>query len=194
MGGVEFVDGEYQDFDFVVFATGYHREVPFTINGKEFSFPDTPLYHYTFNPSYRNVAFSVFFKPTGPSFGQAWLQGRWLSQVFAGELSLPSAEVMLKQSKAQSKHHGVGGLDPFNLFDEFMEQLELPRPTGFQLMMRSLYQPFWVYRYLMAPRWNLWIPVSKLAPGVQEYAPSSQERVGDRYAKPIGAAAPAMKA
>merc|ERR1712078_369788 len=180
----------YHDFDHVVFATGYHREIPFTINKKTFEFPDNPLFHYTFNPNYRNMAFSVFFKPTGPSFGQAWLQGRWLAQVFAKELTLPAADKMLKESKCQSRHHGIGGLDPFNLFDEFMEQLGLGRPTLMKLAGYCLYKPFWTYRYMMAPRWQIWVPLEKLCPPIKGMPTSSQQIVSDKKHQPIGAWAP----
>jgi len=178
--GVEFANGDYHDFDAVVYSTGYHREIPFTINKKEFEFPDTPLFHYTFNPEYRNFAFSLYFKPVGPSFSACWLQARWIALVLSKKLALPPADVMLKNSKAQTRHHGVGGLDPFNTFDEFMEQVNLARPTTKQLFAKFFYKPLWVIDYLRKPRWNLWVPVESLCPPIPEYPKSSLVPVGDK--------------
>uniref|UniRef100_A0A061QU23 Flavin-containing monooxygenase n=1 Tax=Tetraselmis sp. GSL018 TaxID=582737 RepID=A0A061QU23_9CHLO len=184
--GVEFANGEYHDFDTVIFATGYHREIPFTVNKTEFSFPDTPLYKYTFNPSYKNMAFALFMKTVGPQFPVCWFQSRWVAQVFSGQRKLPPAEAMLKSSKAQTRHHGIGGLDPFDTCDLFMDAIGYPRPSNWQLFGMMFTRPTFVIKYLFSPRWALWVPAEKLCPPISKYPKSSMERVGGKMTVPIG--------
>lgn len=178
----------------VIFCTGYHREIPFTVNKQEFSFPDTPLYKYTFNPKYRNMAFALFMKTVGPQFPVAWLQSRWVAKLFAGQLSLPSAEAMLKSSKAQTRHHGIGGLDPFDTCDLFMSAIGMPRPSGWKLFGMLFTAPLSLIKYLSGPRWQYWVPLDELAPPVKHYPSSSMEVVAGKMTVPIKVKAAQFKA
>ena len=170
----------------VIFCTGYHREVPFTINGKEFSFPDTPLLDWTFNPSYRNMAFSLFMKTVGPQFPLAWMQARWVALVLSGQKELPPAADMLKNSQLLSKHHGIGGLDPFDTCDKFMMNIGFPRPTNFQLLCSAFTRPTWLWNYLMGPRWRIWVPMDSLCPPINKFPGTSMQQVGSKMTTLIG--------
>eukprot|EP00191_Tetraselmis_sp_GSL018_P022601 CAMPEP_0177621976 /NCGR_PEP_ID=MMETSP0419_2-20121207/27958_1 /TAXON_ID=582737 /ORGANISM="Tetraselmis sp., Strain GSL018" /LENGTH=177 /DNA_ID=CAMNT_0019122101 /DNA_START=538 /DNA_END=1068 /DNA_ORIENTATION=+ len=127
--GAEFNDGEQHEFDKIVFATGYHRELPFTVNGSRFNFPEQPLYRYTFSPRHRNLAFCLFMHSVG-SFQVAWMQAKWISSVMVGRCSLPPRQEMEASSRALSVHQGKDGLDPFDTQDMFASGAPAARREG----------------------------------------------------------------
>lgn len=91
----------------MIFATGYHRELPFTVNGAEFRFPEQPLYKYTFSPSYRGLGFCLYMHSVG-SFQVAWMQSRWIVSSLLGKIPLPPQDAMKEQATALSAHQGKG--------------------------------------------------------------------------------------
>lgn len=97
----------------VIFATGYHREIPFTINGEAFSFPKTPLYKYTFSTKYKGFGFLLFMHPVGPSFQCGWIQSKYISRVLSGKTELPDRHIMEQQSIPLDAHQGKGGHGSF---------------------------------------------------------------------------------
>ncbi|MEH0158189.1 NAD(P)-binding domain-containing protein [Limibacter armeniacum] len=95
---VVFDDGSEETIDVLILATGYDIHLPFlddktlkTLNAN----PDfIDLYQYTFHPSLPNMAFTGQFGQIGPYFPVLELQGRWISMIWKGLLSLPSKEEM----------------------------------------------------------------------------------------------------
>ena len=133
------------------------------------------------------MAFSLFMKTVGPQFPVAWMQARWVALVMSGQKNLPSQEFMANNSKVLSKHHGIGGLDPFDTCDLFMKQVGFPRPTNFQLISKAFTSPTWVWNYLMGPRWRIWVPMDTLCPPIKKFPGSSMQQVGNKVTTPIGA-------
>ena len=91
----------------IVFATGYHRELPFTVNGKEFRFPEQPLFKYTFSPGHQQLGFCLYMHSIG-SFQVSWMQAKWIVSVLAGKVALPPQKVMHDKAVALEEHQGKG--------------------------------------------------------------------------------------
>jgi dimethylaniline monooxygenase (N-oxide forming) len=93
--GAIFADGTRIDANAIVLATGYTHAFPFlpagipaTVDGK------LALYRLVFPPGVPKLAFVGMTRVSGPVFPVAELQARWVAAVFAGRVSLPSAEAM----------------------------------------------------------------------------------------------------
>ena len=77
------------------------------MNGKEFRFPDQPLFKYTFSPEHQQLGFCLYMHSIG-SFQVAWMQAKWIVSVLAGKISLPSKKDMQDQAVALEEHQGKG--------------------------------------------------------------------------------------
>ncbi len=97
---IEFIDGTQLQTDVIVMCTGYKVNLSF-MNAEtqrilnynpENQFQPLLLYKCTFHPDLLNIAFVGVYR--GPYFLIMELQARWLSQVFSGDVNLPSKGVM----------------------------------------------------------------------------------------------------
>lgn len=105
---VTFADGRAQEFDTIVLATGFQREVPFMPSALS---PDLGLYKGVFVPSEPRVAYILFVLPFGSHFQIAELQATWVARVFAGDLGTPSVPDMIKHARlmpATASHEKLG--------------------------------------------------------------------------------------
>ena len=95
---VSFADGASADFDVVVFATGFARDVPFIHRSLR---PETRgLYKGALVPSEPRVGYCLFVLPFGSHFQVAELQAAWLAEVWSGGLPTPSVADMLRLAGA----------------------------------------------------------------------------------------------
>jgi dimethylaniline monooxygenase (N-oxide forming) len=95
---VVFEDGTEQDFDMIVYATGYKVTFPFL---KETSFNvsetnDFRLYKKVIHPDYQGLYFLALIQPLGAIMPLAEVQSKWIAKILKGETKLPNKEEMLK--------------------------------------------------------------------------------------------------
>lgn len=92
---VYFDNGNYQDYDHIIFATGYTPQIPVMNNisikyrGK---FPI--LYKHIFPLNHDNLAFIGMVFVRGGTFPFFEMQARYIAQVFSGKTSLPKVSKM----------------------------------------------------------------------------------------------------
>ena len=93
---VVFEDGSTQDFDLVVYATGYKVTFPFL---KDHTFRvedsnDFRLYKKVAHPDWPNLFFVALVQPLGAIMPLAEVQSKWIARLLNGQSSLPSPDVM----------------------------------------------------------------------------------------------------
>jgi dimethylaniline monooxygenase (N-oxide forming) len=93
---VVFEDGSTQDFDQIVYATGYKVTFPFL---KEQTFQvehsnDLRLYKKVVHPDWPNLFFVALIQPLGAIMPLAELQSKWIAQLLKGHTTLPTADQM----------------------------------------------------------------------------------------------------
>eukprot|EP00746_Dinoflagellata_sp_MGD_P029917 gnl/MRDRNA2_/MRDRNA2_170900_c0_seq1.p1 gnl/MRDRNA2_/MRDRNA2_170900_c0~~gnl/MRDRNA2_/MRDRNA2_170900_c0_seq1.p1 ORF type:complete len:503 (-),score=65.26 gnl/MRDRNA2_/MRDRNA2_170900_c0_seq1:162-1670(-) len=106
--GVRFSDGHREEFDTVLFATGYHLDLPFfsqdVLKVLEFEPDDllqpVILHQCVWRPELPDLAFVGIYR--GPYFAAMELQARWVCGVFSKRLPKPSwaeMELGLKEER-----------------------------------------------------------------------------------------------
>jgi dimethylaniline monooxygenase (N-oxide forming) len=102
---VVFEDGTEQDFDMIVYATGYKVTFPFL---KETSFDisetnDFRLYKKVIHPDYQGLYFLALIQPLGAIMPLAEVQSKWIAKILKGECTIPNREEMLKSIEADKQ-------------------------------------------------------------------------------------------
>ena len=96
---VVFEDGTEQDFDLIIYATGFKVTFPFLKHYAEFDIEETNnigLYNKVIHPDYKNLFFLALIQPLGAIMPLAEIQAKWIAKIIKGESKLPSKEAMLK--------------------------------------------------------------------------------------------------
>jgi dimethylaniline monooxygenase (N-oxide forming) len=94
---VIFEDGTEQDFDMIIYATGYKVTFPFLKHYPEFDIEETNdirLYKKVIHPDYKNLFFLALIQPLGAIMPLAEIQSKWIAKIIKGESRLPSKEAM----------------------------------------------------------------------------------------------------
>lgn len=95
---VRFTDGTEEEFDAIIFGTGYHLDLPFLseelrrtldIDAKHID-----LYKHTFHPALPGLAFLGLLELIGPYYPVLELQARWIAYAWSGTRPAPGAEAM----------------------------------------------------------------------------------------------------
>jgi hypothetical protein len=91
---VHFTDGTSEDFDAILFGTGYELNLPFLSDDIRRTL-DADAHHldlhlFTFNPHLPGLAFLGLIGVIGPYFPVLELQARWIAYTFSGALPAPS--------------------------------------------------------------------------------------------------------
>jgi dimethylaniline monooxygenase (N-oxide forming) len=102
---VVFEDGTQQDFDMIVYATGYKVTFPFL---KEATFDisetnDFRLYKKVIHPDYQGLYFLALVQPLGAIMPLAEVQSKWIAKILKGECTVPNREEMLKSIEADKQ-------------------------------------------------------------------------------------------
>lgn len=88
-------NGDRLDFDFVIFCTGYQRNLSFLPDALRLK---SPLYEDTFPTDFNGIAFiGMYPGARGAVFPLAELQAELACAVFSGRYTLPSTEQMIKE-------------------------------------------------------------------------------------------------
>ena len=95
---VLFEDETEQDFDMIVYATGYKVTFPFLKN-QSFDVSETNdfrLYKKVIHPDYQGLYFLALIQPLGAIMPLAEVQSKWIAKILNGETKLPNKAEMLK--------------------------------------------------------------------------------------------------
>jgi dimethylaniline monooxygenase (N-oxide forming) len=107
---VHFTDGSSEEFDAIVFGTGFDLSLPFLspeisrslkVDAKHIN-----LHKFTFHPDWPGLAFVGLYEQTGPYFTPLELQARWIAYVWSGIRQAPSREEMCAGITANRSQRG----------------------------------------------------------------------------------------
>lgn len=94
---VHFTDGTQEEFDRIIYCTGYSIAFPFF---EENFFPiennEVPLYEFVVSPEHSNLFFVGLIQPIGSVMPLAELQAVWIANILNGKVDLPSQDNMNK--------------------------------------------------------------------------------------------------
>lgn len=99
---VHFVDGHAEDFDVIVYCTGYKVTFPFfdhafvSADGN-----DLPLFRRVFHPDIEGLAFIGLLQPLGAIMPLASAQADWLVEYLEGRYALPGPDAMRADMRAE---------------------------------------------------------------------------------------------
>jgi len=95
---VHFADGSSEDFDAIVFGTGYDLDLPFVSDEirqtLDLDAQHIDLYHYTFHPELPGLAFLGLYEMAGPYYPVLELQARWVAYTFSGAVPSPAKDAL----------------------------------------------------------------------------------------------------
>jgi dimethylaniline monooxygenase (N-oxide forming) len=103
---VIFEDGSSQDFDIVIFATGYKISFPFLKHYIEFNIEESNslrLYKRVIHPNFPNTFFIGLLQPLGAIMPLAELQTKWIAKIVKEVCVLPKKEEMLRSIEEDAK-------------------------------------------------------------------------------------------
>jgi dimethylaniline monooxygenase (N-oxide forming) len=103
---VSFADGSSEDFDAIIYATGYKTSFPF-LDPAIFAVKDNEapqLYRRMLALERPGLYFAGLVQPIGATIPLVEIQARWMAGVLAGEIALPSPEAM----RAELREHWRG--------------------------------------------------------------------------------------
>lgn len=103
--GVIFEDGSRENFDVIVWCTGYDISFPFFDPGF-FQVKENrlELYGYVVAPEHPGLFFVGFIQPLGAIMPLAELQGRWVAKLLSGQCRLPAPEAMRADITRVTRH------------------------------------------------------------------------------------------
>lgn len=111
---VTFSDGTREDFDGLIFGTGFDLNLPFLSEDvrQRLASPTSSLdlYECTFHPDLQGLAFAGMFQVGGPYLPPIELQARWIAYAWSGARPLPPRHIMAASiatdgTRGTDKHH-----------------------------------------------------------------------------------------
>ncbi|MBC7579993.1 MAG: NAD(P)-binding domain-containing protein [Tardiphaga sp.] len=100
---IAFADGWQENFDAVIYATGYKTSFPF-LAPEIFAVPEAggmvDLYRRITPPNQPGLFFAGLVQPIGPTIPLVEIQARWIAAVLAGKVVLPSPSDMALEVRA----------------------------------------------------------------------------------------------
>ncbi len=99
---VVFEDGTMQNFDMIIYCTGYKVTFPF-LKYADFDISETndiQLYKKVVHPSYKNLYFIGLLQPLGAIMPLAEVQSKWVTQLIKGQQKLPDTQTMIDDIEA----------------------------------------------------------------------------------------------
>jgi dimethylaniline monooxygenase (N-oxide forming) len=118
---VTFVDGTSEEFDGLIFGTGFDASLPFLSPALrreiEGDGPAPVLYRHTFHPDDPSLAFCGQFQLSGPYLPPIELQARWIAYAWGGARPLPTRRAM----RAHADRPERGAADKLHMPSLMME-------------------------------------------------------------------------
>jgi cation diffusion facilitator CzcD-associated flavoprotein CzcO len=111
---VTFADGSREDFDGLIFGTGFDLNLPFFSHDMRQRLANSKssldLYRCTFHPDLQGLAFAGMFQVGGPYLPPIELQARWIAYAWSGARPLPPQPIMTALmandcTRDADKHH-----------------------------------------------------------------------------------------
>ena len=144
---VWFTDGESEDVDVIVCATGYQLDIPY-LDAEVWSVlgPDLRLYRRTMHPDLPGLGFVGQFALQGPYFPLLELQARLITGVWSGALPQPDEQVAraeIAMSPPATDSHNVLALllsDAAGVTPDFQAHPDLAEALLFGPMLPSRYR------------------------------------------------------
>ena len=189
---VSFVDGTSDDFDMVIFATGYKLDVSYlpqsvqdvvTFTNPITNKPDLALYKMTLAPAMRDIAFCGYIYNYGPHFPVGEMQARLVAAIFSGKLPFPDDKTVTKAVEKLKAYRSEcllnKGVIPTMLCDDIGNDLGV-KPS----ILKCLWNPS---KFLTAPAYAC---VYRMNPAVDgpEMAQKANVRLDELLANPLSAA------
>lgn len=103
---VVFQDGSSQDFDMVIYATGYKISFPFLKHYGEFDIEesnDIRLYKRVIHPDFPTIFFIGLLQPLGAIMPLAEIQAKWIAKIVKGGCALPPKEEMRRSIEEDAR-------------------------------------------------------------------------------------------
>ena len=107
-----FEDGSQEEFDMIIYATGYKITFPFLKHLPDFDIEhnnDIRLYKKIVHPSHPDIFFIGLLQPLGAIMPLAEQQAKWIAELINGKRTLPSKEQMIayihKSSEKMSQRY-----------------------------------------------------------------------------------------
>lgn len=99
-----FTDGSEQEYDIILYCTGYNIKFPF-LDKEIIEVVDNkvPLYLKVVPPAHKGLYFIGLIQPLGAVMPLAETQSKWVAQLITGECKLPSSFLMKKSIEDDSK-------------------------------------------------------------------------------------------
>lgn len=97
---VHFEDGTSEEFDMIVYATGYKVTFPFLKHIPAFDVEENNnigLYKRIIHPDHQNLFFLGLIQPLGAIMPLAEIQAKWIAKYIKGEIVLPNKDLMQKK-------------------------------------------------------------------------------------------------
>ena len=100
---VSFEDGSTQNFDAIIYATGYKTSFPFLTPGT-FQAEKRPinLYRRILSSEHPGLYFAGLVQPVGPTIPLVEVQAQWIAAVLVGAVRLPDVKTMVSEI---DQHH-----------------------------------------------------------------------------------------
>ena len=116
---VSFVDGHAEQFDGIVFGTGFDLDLPFLSDGIR-AILDLDAVHldadrYTFHPDLPGLAFVGMWDQSGGYFVPLELQARWIAYAWGGAVRMPSEHDQRAAVDAYRSRRGMSQKTRMNL-------------------------------------------------------------------------------
>jgi dimethylaniline monooxygenase (N-oxide forming) len=116
---VRFSDESLEEFDAIIFGTGFGLSMPFLSPAissvLDLDTRHADLYKFTFHPDLTGLAFLGLWEQTGPYFPPLELQARWITYVWRGIRPLPQPDQMRAEIAAYQSTRGRSQLQAMHL-------------------------------------------------------------------------------
>lgn len=103
---VYFEDDSQEEFDMIIYATGYKITFPFLQHLPDFDIEqnnDIRLYKKIIHPAHPDIFFIGLLQPLGAIMPLAEQQAKWIAELINGKRTLPSKEQMIAYIRQSSK-------------------------------------------------------------------------------------------
>jgi thioredoxin reductase len=116
---VRFSDESLEEFDAIIFGTGFGLSMPFLSPAissvLDLDAQHADLYKFTFHPDLAGLAFLGLWEQTGPYFPPLELQARWITYVWSGIRPLPHPDQMHAEIAVYRSMRGGSQLQAMHL-------------------------------------------------------------------------------
>jgi dimethylaniline monooxygenase (N-oxide forming) len=94
---VFFTDGSREEYDLVIFATGYQVSFPFLAHLEEFNVEENQieLFKHVIHPKFDRLLFLGLIQPLGAIMPLAEVQSKWMAKIVNGQYKIPAKDKML---------------------------------------------------------------------------------------------------